>query len=69
MEERSREDVESVNNKGRTVMEKGRQHGKQLHYRESCNQSHNGKKGGWQDKVGGGEGQAAWEATALQGIV
>jgi len=69
MEERSREDVESVNDKGRTVMEKGRQHGKQLHYRESCNQSHNGKKGGWQDKVGGGEGQAAWEATVLQGIV
>ena len=69
MEERSREDVESVDDKGGTVMEKGRQHGKQLCYRESCNQSRNGKKGGRQDKVGGGEGQAAWEATALQGIV
>jgi len=69
MEERSREDVESVDDEGGTVMEKGRQHGKQLRYRESCNQSRNGKKGGRRDKVSGGEGQAAWEATALQGIV
>ena len=28
------------------MVEKGRQHGKQLRYRELCNQSHNGKKGG-----------------------
>jgi len=69
MEERSREDVESVDDEGGTVMEKGRQHGKQLRYRESCNQSRNGKKGGRRDKVGGGEGQAAWEETVLQGIV
>jgi len=69
MEERSREDVESVDDEGGTVMEKGRQRGKQLRYRESCNQSRNGKKGGQRDKVSGGEGQAAWEATALQGIV
>jgi len=46
MEERSREDVESVDDEGRTVMEKGRQCGKQLRYRELCNQSCNGKKGG-----------------------
>ena len=69
MEERSREDVESVDDEGGTVMEKRRQRGKQLRYRESCNQSRNGKKGGRWDKVGGGEGQAAWEATALQGIM
>ena len=48
MEERSREDVESVDDEGGTVMEKGRQHGKQLRYRELCNQSRNGKKGGRQ---------------------
>ena len=49
MEKRSGEDAKSVNNDNKMVVEKGRQHGKQLCYRESCNQSRNGKlrgKGG-----------------------
>ena len=55
MEKRSREDAKSVDVDNKTVVEKGRQHGKQLHYRESCNQSHNGKLCG----KGGRQGNAA----------
>ena len=56
MEKRSGEDAKSVNNDNdETVVEKGRQHGKQLHYRESCNQSCNGKSHG----KGGRWGNAA----------
>ena len=42
MEKRSREDTKSIDDDDEMVVEKGRQRGKQLRYRESCNQSCNG---------------------------